>query len=119
MAKKKAPEKKMLFGRQIESNGSKYDFAGSINNVISFALVLKTEKEAEGWSNIQIGWDSDWDNNFYYYLIGDRWETDHEFALRIAAEEKAKVDKKNAAKAKAEHERKEYERLKAKFEKEK
>ena len=117
MAKKKIPEKKMLYGRQIDTSMSRYDFSGSINDVISRALVLKTEYELAGWSNIKIDWDSDWDNNWYYYVTGDRWETDQEFENRIRTEEKAKANKKRAAKAKAEYERKEYERLKAKFEK--
>ena len=117
MAKKKPAEKKMLFGRQIDSNMSRYDFDGSIDKIISMLLVIKKENEANDWTNIRITWESDWDNNYYYNILGDRLENDVEFNNRIRAEEKAKADKKEEAKKLAEKELKEYERLKAKFEK--
>lgn len=86
------------------------------------ALARVLEAESKGtWRALQITYTPDFleDDRDALSVIGDRLETDGEYAKRLKklAKEKAQAAKEEAQKAA--HERKLYERLRKKFEKQK
>jgi hypothetical protein len=83
------------------------DIEGSLDNAIKQLEGYK-EKYSE-YTNLRIVEDPVYDGGYYYYLYGDKLETDLEESNRLAAE-KAYNERR------LEYERKQYEALKAKFE---
>jgi len=81
---------------------------GTIDEVVKQFQSYKTQYEPN-FNNVRITEESTYEGGYYYYLVGDRLETDEEEAIR----------EKNEAEWTARQEdslRKQYEALKAKFE---
>lgn len=83
------------------------DLYDSLDNIIKQLEQLK-EKYSE-YENLRIDEESAYEGGYYYYLRGDRLETDEEESLR----EKYETENLNRIE---ENQRKQYEILKAKFE---
>jgi hypothetical protein len=90
---------KELVGLEIE---------GSLDDTIKQLEDYK--KRYSEYTNLRIIEQSVCEGGYYYYLYGDKLETDLEESNRIAAE-------KERDERRLEYERKQYEALKAKFEK--
>jgi hypothetical protein len=83
------------------------DIESSLDDAIK-QLESYKEKYSE-YTNLRIVEDHVYEGGYYYYLYGDKLETDLEESNRLAAE-------KQREKRRLENERKQYEILKAKFE---
>jgi len=84
------------------------EIEGSLDDTIKQLEDYK--KRYSEYTNFRIVEESVYEGGYYYYLYGDKLETDLEESNRIAAE-------KERDERRLEYERKQYEALKAKFEK--
>jgi hypothetical protein len=104
--------------KKVEDKLPRIDLAyQTVADVVSMLQGLIQKYQNAGYSNLRICEYGDYDEDYhYFYLTGERDETDAEFHKRLAAEERAHKASQMAKQKQLAHEKKQYERLKKKFE---